>query len=353
MTRLWKVGLGRSDEFETSALEHNILTIDFSIKEDVSHAKDRDAFVKVMEGIFPNEKPTMLLNIASQMNQFVNVMTIGDLVVCSVKSSSTISIGRIAGPYTPAEGSGLPSRSIEWLKKDLPRNTFNHDLLFGSGTFMTVYEITRNEALAHVQSVLGTDEDLEYRPTPVMTKNPTNTAKVIARDKVDALTQLSHLEQIAREQIEKRLAYHFTGHNLTKLVASILQAQGLKVYVSPPGADGGIDILAGSGPFGLESPRFIVQVKSGTYVVQHTDLETIIGTVEGFKVDYALLVSWNGFSASASQRQNELSLRARFWGREQILDNLFSVYDRLPEEIRADLPLRRIWMLVPDEDEDA
>lgn len=62
MTRLWKVGLGRYGEFETPALEHNVLTIDFGIKEDVAHAKDRDAFVKVMEGIFPNDKSKMHLN---------------------------------------------------------------------------------------------------------------------------------------------------------------------------------------------------------------------------------------------------------------------------------------------------
>ena len=31
-----------------------------------------------------------------------------------------------------------------------------------------------------------------------------------------------------------------------------------------------------------------------------------------------------------------------------MLDALFEVYDRLPEEFRAELPLRRTWMLVPE-----
>jgi restriction system protein len=35
------------------------------------------------------------------------------------------------------------------------------------------------------------------------------------------------------------------------------------------------------------------------------------------------------------------------------MENLFAVYDRLPEEIRAELPLRRTWTLVPDESETA
>ena len=32
--------------------------------------------------------------------------------------------------------------------------------------------------------------------------------------------------------------------------------------LSPPGPDGGIDIFAGRGPFGLDAPRLCVQVKS-------------------------------------------------------------------------------------------
>lgn len=350
MTRLWKVGLGRYGEFEAAALEHNTLTIDFDIKEDVSHAKDREAFVKVMEGIFPNGKPKTHLNFAAQVNQFVNVAAVGDVVVCPIKSSSTIWIGQINGPCAPSKTTGLLSRPIKWLKKDLPRDTFKQDLLYSFGAFNTVCEIARNDALIRVQNVIATGKDLGYGSTPSLKKTATKVAEIIATDEAD---QLVDLELIARDQIEKRLASHFTGHNLTKLVAAILQVQGMSAHVSPPGADGGIDILAGSGPLGLESPRIVVQVKSGNYVAQHTDLQSLIGTVQDTKADYALLVSWNGFTASTRHRQNELFFRVRFWGREQILDNLFSVYDRLPEEIRADLPLRRTWMLVPDEGEDA
>jgi restriction system protein len=38
-------------------------------------------------------------------------------------------------------------------------------------------------------------------------------------------------------------------------------------------------------------------------------------------------------------------------GKIEILDALFEVYDRLPEAFRAELPLRRTWMLVPEDEE--
>lgn len=53
------------------------------------------------------------------------------------------------------------------------------------------------------------------------------------------------LAEIARDQIERRIASAFTGHDFTRLVAEILKAQGYLVNVSPPGADNGIDIVAG------------------------------------------------------------------------------------------------------------
>jgi len=54
---------------------------------------------------------------------------------------------------------------------------------------------------------------------------------------------------------------------------------------------------------------------------------------------------------SVEQRRNELFFRIRLWGRAEVLDAVFEVYDRLPEALRAELPLRRTWMLVLDDEE--
>ncbi len=60
---------------------------------------------------------------------------------------------------------------------------------------------------------------------------------------------------------------------------------------------------------------------------------------------------WGGFKRPVEQRRNELYFRIRLWGRIEILDALFEAYDRLPEAFRAELPLRRTWMLVPEDEE--
>lgn len=348
MKRLWKVGLGRNSEFEAAAFAENILTIGFGIHTDISHAKDRDALVEVLEEVQPDAKPKTILNFAAQINQFINTMQVGDLVVCPVKSSSTISIGRVAGDYNPALETGSPTRAVEWLKTDLPRDVFKQDLLYSFGAFMTVCEISRNNAQKRVEQVLATGKDPGDGTAPMLRKGAAHAPEALD----ESLDVMIDLDRIARDQIEKRLASAFTGHDLTTLVAAILQAQSMRVRMSPPGADGGIDLVAGSGPLGLESPRIVAQVKSGTQTVQHPDLQGLIGSVQDTQADYGLLVSWNGFTPPVRKRLNELYFRVRFWGRQELVDNLFSVYDDLPEAIRAELPLKRTWTLVPDEGED-
>ncbi len=48
---------------------------------------DRDSLISVMETAFPDAKHKTHLNFAAQMNQLINVMEMGDLVVIPVKSS--------------------------------------------------------------------------------------------------------------------------------------------------------------------------------------------------------------------------------------------------------------------------
>lgn len=347
-TRLWLVRLGGHGEFETLASEQSVLTIDFGITEDISYLKDREALISHLSAVYPNAKANTTKNFAAQVNQFINVAQVGDLVVSPMKTTSTISIGRITGAYQQGQG-GRPQRTVEWLKTDLPRDTFKQDLLFSFGAFMTVCEVQRNNALDRVKAVIATGKDPGYGAAPGLSGTK---ATVSEAETGEAEDQPIDLAQIARDQIEQRIASSFAGHDLTYLVAAILRAQGYQTHMSPPGADNGIDIVAGSGALGLESPRVVVQVKSGAQTVDQPTLQGLIGSVQDTQADHGLIVSWNGYTKPVRNRVNDLYFRVRLWGREELVDNLLATYERLPEDIRAELPLKRTWTLVLEESED-
>jgi restriction system protein len=346
MKRLWLVRLGKRGEDESLALEKSILTIGFDMTADLSGAKSREAILGKIKAAFPDAKPARVGNYAAQVNQFVNTIAVGDIVISPLKTLSKIGIAEVMGPYQQLEN-GRPARAIKWLATDIQRDAFKQDLLYSFGAFMTVCEIKRNDALNRVLSVLQTGKDPGDGVAPSMPA--TSSGQPLADESAEEPEV--DLEVISRAQIEDRISSEFTGHGFTSLINAILVAQGYQTNVSPPGPDAGIDIVAGRGALGFEGPRLVVQVKSGNAPVDHPTLSSLLGCVTDTQADQGLLVSWGGFKQTVRKRTNELFFRVRFWGRDETIDALLSVYDRLPEEIRAELPLRRTWTLVP-EDED-
>ena len=265
-------------------------------------------------------------------------------MVVPQRTTRLVAIGKLRGPFWQT-AEGHPARGVEWLRTDLPRSAIKQDLLYSMGATMTICEISRNEAAARFASLakLGTD------PGPnASLKRSVSAVEATAMDS-DAEGASNDLAEIARDQIERHVSANFAGHAFTELIAAILRAQGYQARVSPPGTDRGVDIVAGQGALGLGSPRLVVQVKSGDIVADQPTLQGLLGCINDTHAEQGMLVSWSGFTNPVRQRTNELYFRVRLWGRSEILDALFTVYDELPEDIRAALPLHRVWALVPSE----
>ena len=100
---------------------------------------------------------------------------------------------------------------------------------------------------------------------------------------------------------------------------------------------------------GFDSPRMIVQVKSGDSPVDVGVLRELQGIVRGFGADRGLLVSWGGFKLPVVKEARRLFFEIRLWDAERLVAVLLDNYDNLDEDIQAELPLKRIWALVPEE----
>lgn len=66
--------------------------------------------------------------------------------------------------------------------------------------------------------------------------------------------EIADLGQLAHDQIVAHIQARFAGHALANLVDAVLRADGWVTKISPPGADGGVDILGGRGPWGSTTP---------------------------------------------------------------------------------------------------
>ena len=105
------------------------------------------------------------------------------------------------------------------------------------------------------------------RPQPVRPRPKTRRRKTL------------DLERLSKDQIATLIGRKFRGHEMARLVDAVLKAQGYTTFVSPPGPDKGVDILAAPGPLGFGKPRICIQVKSQDSPVDSPTLNQLIGSM--------------------------------------------------------------------------
>lgn len=341
MTRLWIVRAGKQGERELAAIEQNKLFPGFLDVGDLRRHKDREAILKHLKKANPAAGNNRLRNFAAQLNQFAHIIQTGDLVVMPRKVTNGVAIGEVTGDYVFDPNDPYKhSRSVKWRKESVPRDIFKQDLRHSFGAFMTICEIKRNSALERVHAVLKTGVD----PGALLGKQ--GTAPVQPRDEdaeVEADDYATDIEDIANQQIVSLIKTEFAGHALADLVAEILRVEGYKTKVSPPGSDGGVDILAAGGTLGLGEDRICVQVKSGDGPANHDVVLRLIGSVANSQAQTGLLVSIGGVNAVAQKELDKKFFTLRLWQMPDLLKALFRAYDNLSDETRTKLPLKQIW----------
>lgn len=341
---VWLVRAGSHGEHEQKFIKENKVYVTWDdLNVNIEKLSQRSDLAAEMVQRYPNEKPKAIQNWASQVWLFAHEMNVGDLVIVPLKSQPGIQIGEITGSYffdSKAPNPYYHWRAVKWIGEAIPRTNFGQDILYTFGAFMTICRVQRNNAEARISAMRATN----WKPESI--KSVTNSGVALSEEE----TKNTDIEELARDQIAQLISSKFKGHNLTRLVDSVLKAQGYTTYVSPEGADGGADILAGTGSLGFGAPRLCVEVKSGDTPIDRPAVDKLLGAVTKFGANEGLFVSWNGYKSNVQKELASSFFRVRLWTQKELMDAVFTYYDRLDEEIKAELPLKRIWMVATQED---
>lgn len=342
---IWLIRAGSHGEYEQKFVQENRVYVTWDgLDVDLAKLTERPELVAAMTQRYPDTKPRAILNWARQVWPFAHVMKKGDLVVLPLKSQPAIQIGEITGDYH-FEPAGLNPyfhwRPVKWIAEAVPRANFGKDLLYTFGAFLTICRVQRNNAEQRIAAMRAN----EWKAETIAA------ATKAAAQVTDEAAEDSDLEELARDQIAQLIAARFKGHGLTRLVEAILKAQGYTTYRSPEGADGGADILAGAGPLGFGAPRLCVEVKSESGPIDRPTVDKLLGAVSKFGADEGLFVSWSGFKSNVQKELAASFFRVRLWTQKELLEQLFAHYDQLDEDLKAELPLKRIWTVAAQEEE--
>jgi restriction system protein len=165
----------------------------------------------------------------------------------------------------------------------------------------------------------------------------------------ETATTLEEAEETAGTAIRAYLAT-MPPYEFQHLVAALLTAMGYHVdWVSPPGRDQGIDVIAYTDPLGTSIPRIKVQVKRQSETKVTVDgLRSFIAVLGD--QDVGIFISSGGFTSEAERE-------ARAQERRRVtlidLDRLVALwvehFDKLDDIDRQRLPLKPVYFLsLPD-----
>ena len=333
----WMVRAGQYGENEDFALDQGLAVIGWDEMPDLSGVRSREQLEALCREKYPDSPRMRVANYVGQLWTFKEKIKAGDLIVLPLKKQSAVAVGEVEGPYAYSTSNPEGAhhvRRVNWIAKDIPRSKFDQDILLSMGAFMTVCQIARVNVDDRIRALL------EGKPAhPVTTVEGVET------------TEIPDLGQYALDQIRLYIGQKFRGHDLARIVDGLLRAQGYQTKMSPPGPDGGVDIIAGRGPMGFDPPRICVQVKSSDSPTDASVLQGFQGAVKNFKAEQGLLVAWGGFKNSVLAEARRLYFEVRFWDADDLITAVLQDYDKLPEDLRADLPLKRIWALIREETE--
>lgn len=167
---------------------------------------------------------------------------------------------------------------------------------------------------------------------------------VIPEAPSEAALGLEEAQDTAWEEIRRHLS-SMPPYDFQELVGALLRAMGYHVaWIAPPGADGGIDILAFTDPLGAQGPRIKVQVKRQEQKISADGLRSFAGVLGGD--DIGIFVATGGFTSSAEAESRQPG------NRKITLIDLKKVYDlwvehqsQVSEEHRQLMPLTPVYFL--------
>ncbi len=325
-TFLWCVRAGAAGQVDSVFLKQNLLAIgwpDVGDLKEIGH--DREALKKALVQAYPDRKAGAIPGDAGMLYRFVHEMKEGDPVIYPSKVDGMLHLGRIAGAYRhdrkiSAEFPNL--RPVKWVKA-VPRTIFSKAALYESNSTLTLFQI-RQYAGEFFAAMKG------EKPT----EGPEEPGEFVAEQ----------IEQTTRDFILKTLSRELKGHAMAHFVGQLLEVMGYQARVSPPGTDGGIDIIAHKDELGFEPPIIKAQVKSSSESVGAPAVQALFGNLG--TNESALFVTLGTFTPPARSFAQGKS-KLRLIDGTELVNLVLEHYEDFDSRYKGLIPLRKVYVPEP------
>lgn len=336
MSKMWMVRAGRDSIYVEHFLQEGIVAVGWAELGNIEPNSSKAALQKAYRQAHPRESDGQVGAAVSQLLRFLSEIKVGDRVITYSRDKRLYYLGEILSEaqWAPEIIEEAPRvRKVQWLRR-IFRDQLSVEARNTLGAIQTLFLV--NTAVA---------KELEEKALPLDAPAEAEKIEVVAVEESTLLEQevRAELTEKAEEAIEERIA-RLDWEELQQLVAGILQAMGYRTTVSRPGPDRGYDVFASPDGLGLEEPRIFVEVKHRPNTsIGSQDIRSFLGGRSAG--DKCLYVSTGGFTKDARYEADRANVALTLLGLVDLRRLLVEYYERLNEETRSLIPLKRIYVL--------
>jgi restriction system protein len=330
--KVWMVRAGAGGYLIDEFINKHIAAVRWNEIADLSDLDDYEVLRGAFKAAYPDDLPGRVNNCVGQIWKFVKEMKNGDKIVTYDSTTRVYYIGEIISGYKFSKDyEYFHYREVEWDETSVDRDFVSAEAKNTLGAIMTLFELPYKiwEELNEAQKIFS-NEDIE------------SDINEIEEDEEYQQQQLKQEVFSKSKEFIKDLITQLTWQNTERLAAGLLKAMGYKIRMTPKGPDLGSDIIASPDELALEEPRIKVEVKKRDKdKISAPEIRSFLGGLRGH--NKGIYFTTTGFSKEAVYEAERANFAITLIDSDWLVELLVSNYELLEPEIKAMVPLKKIY----------
>ena len=337
---LWMVRAGRKAAYLAHFLSEGLVAIGGGRGGPVGPNDSDEDLRRRFEEAYPEDKPRTRASWVAQVKRFVREVEVGDTVVTYDPETRQYHVGQVGTVATIRTRIVDNSERHEYVREVKWEGTVSRDDLSTTtrnslGAISTLFN--PSDSASHEMLQLFNGEDQTSQSVKgIRPQSDETDSSLILQEYIDKS------DEFIADQIAK-----LDWDQLQELVAGIVRAMGYRTKVSKRGPDRGVDVFASPDGLGLEEPRIFIEVKHREGAIGAQGIRSFLGGRRDG--DRCLYVSTGGFSREARYEAERSQIPLTLIAMPELRELFVDYYESLDSEIRALVPLRKVyWPVQPD-----
>ncbi len=331
--RIWMVRAGSGGYLLDEFLQKNIIAIGWNDLGKLPKEMTYDQLKKKFRAVYPDDSYGRVNQSVGQIWKFVKDFKEGDKIITYDSGTREYYLGEITSGY---EFSNIHEyhhyRQVVWQSEPAPRDVLPTAIKNTLGSTLTIFELSNDVWL----------QILKYNKNKISDTEEKEIEDTIQKSERSELDRIKNDIVGQSWEFIKDIIANLSPENVEQLVAGLLRSLGYKTRFTSKGADLGTDIIASSDELALDGPQIKVQVKKRTKdKVGVEDVRNFIGSLRGHHK--GIFVTTSGFTKEAKYEAERANFAITLIDSDWLVELIVSNYETLDPEIKALIPLKRIY----------